>query len=92
MNLCRPTLVSKHAQMRWRERFPELDMQAEFAAAKRPGKNQRRKIREQLPRRSKQVRAFHGRYYLVSPHDVVFVVAPPEVIVTVFPLTGVRYG
>lgn len=81
--------MSKHARLRWRERFAHLDLRREFDHARRPTKGERKKLRAQLSAKSLEARHMTGKYYLVSPTShVVFVVAPGNLIVTVFPLSG----
>jgi hypothetical protein len=83
--------MTEHAQRRWTERFAHLDLAQEFARARRLSKRQRKLLRAQIPWRERDIcgqGGFCGRYYLVSPNQVVFVVAPHEEVVTVFRLTG----
>ena len=79
--------LTKHAQEKWEERFPHLDPLSEWHRAKKPGKKGRKQIREQCPNHMDYAcRKFNGRYFLISRNSVCFVVAPPEVVITVFPL------
>lgn len=77
---------SVHAMYRWIEHFGERDIALEFAQAKRCGKKVRRQIAAQCPVRYKPRFCNRGVYYLVSPSRAIFVVAPGEFIVDIFPL------
>jgi len=81
----RPT---KHATERWAERFPDRDLTLEYCSARKGiGKRLRRKIGAQCPRHYRYTKGkFAGRYYLLNRNDIVFVMAPPEIIITVFEL------
>lgn len=82
--------VTQHAAVRFAERFPQLDIEEEWAKAKRQrtGRKKIIKIRKQCRAHLDVTsRNFKGYYYKVSPtNKVVFVVTPPETIVTVFAL------
>lgn len=82
-------LLTKHARDRWLERFPELDPAKEWADAStstgRVGKRRLAKIRASCPAHEVS-KDFKGVYYKLSPSGVVFVVTPPETVITVFPL------
>ncbi len=79
---------SVHAMYRWIEHFGAQDIALEFAQAKRVGKKARRQIAIQCPVRYKPRFCDRGVYYLRSPAGAIFVVAPGEFIVDVFPLGG----
>ena len=82
--------LTRHAAKRIAERFSHLNMVEEWAKAKRQktGRKKIAKIRRQCQCHLKvTTRSFNGYYYKVSPvNKVVFVVAPPQTIVTVFTL------
>lgn len=77
--------ITDHAYKRWLERFPELNLVDEYAKAKRRvGKKMRIKIRESCPKNTQYcTRKFNGRYMRMTNEGIVFVVAPPETIITV---------
>jgi hypothetical protein len=77
---------TRHALDRWQERFPELDAETEWARARRVGRKGKRKLRDRCPAHAHLMRSgFQGFFYRISRNNVVFVVAAPETIVTVFP-------
>ena len=76
--------LSTHAKKRWEERFPSLDPQTEWVNSRRVGKRLRRQIGRKCPGNKRYALGmFSGRYYLLSKGGVVFVVAPPETVITV---------
>jgi len=81
---------SGHALRRFKERFPELDNLEEYAKAcrNRIGARTLKRIRKQCPLHAEVTsHNFRGFYYKVSPQNkVVFVITPPETIITVFKL------
>jgi len=81
-------ILTHLARRRWDQHFPNDDIAVQFLRARRPGKAIKQRLRRQLPSRVHEIGTFCGRYYLVAPCGAVFVVAPPEVVVTTFPLTG----
>jgi hypothetical protein len=81
--------LTRHAKKRWAERFPALKLHEEWitAAQNRIGKKTISRIRKQCPNQWHVTnRNFKGYYYKVSANRVVFVMAPPSLIVTVFEL------
>ena len=74
--------VTHHAWSRWQQRHPHLDMAAEFAAARRASK------------RLTQLLTGHREpgsvKYMVTSHDVLFVVGAGSVVVTVLSLRASR--
>lgn len=74
-----------HALKRWAERFPEEDIELDFARSSRTGKKWKRKIRASCPDHAHLVQVtFKGVYYRFSRFTgAVFVCAPPETIITV---------
>lgn len=79
--------MSRHALDRWSQRCPGLDPDMEWHGARRASKKVRARIREACPAHAEYGTAlFKGYYYRVSRSGVVFVVAPPETVVTVFVL------
>lgn len=79
---------TRHALQRWAERFPSQRMAEAFERARRPGKSARKKILRQLGDHARELARRRGRYFLVSRSGAVFICAPPEIVITVFPLTG----
>ena len=81
---------SPHACDRWAERFAGIDWQQELSSAKRIGKKQRRRIRIQCPVNAARWMqgGFAGRYYLLGRSNVVFVIAAPDTVLTVFHLSA----
>lgn len=81
-----PVKATQHAIDRWRERFPGLDMETEWRLASRSGKKSKRKIAASCKAHAHLMRGrFQGYYYMLSRNGAVFVCAPPETIITVFP-------
>lgn len=78
--------ISILAARRWKERFPDHELAAEFARARAAGAKTKRQIGRQCPVRYKPSFMQRGVYYLRSPAGAIFVVAPGEFIVDVFPL------
>lgn len=78
--------VTKHAADRWDERFPGENMLIAFASARRVGKKVRAKIKVECPKHAPQMRRDAPVYYVMTDDRIVFVVAAPETIVTVFRL------
>ena len=79
----RPSLS---AMFKFIEHFPNREFSAEFARARRVGKKGKRQIRQQCPVRYRPTFMRRGTYYLIAPCGAVFVVAPGEYIVDVFPM------
>ena len=76
-------IVTHHAHQKWKERFPDLDIEKEWAAARRCPKKVKKALRVSCPEHLQFMSAtFKGRYLLATDR-VVFVVSPPEVVVTV---------
>lgn len=75
--------ITKHAEKRWNERFSHLELLNEWNKSKPAGKNTRKKIKKQCP--NHDMNGFKGYYYMTTK-DIVFVVAPKIIIITVFPL------
>ncbi|WP_175787461.1 hypothetical protein [Burkholderia anthina] len=78
--------VTRHAVQRWAERFPGEDMTLAFAQARRVGKKVRAKIKAECPAHAPKMRRDAPVYYVMTRDRIVFVVAMPETIVTVFRL------
>lgn len=77
--------MSQHAMDRWAERCPNLDPLVEWLTAKHAGRKTRRYLREACPNHIKYAtQSFKGYYYKISPKGVIFVVTPPETVITVF--------
>lgn len=81
-------ILSRHATKRWAERVSGLSPEREWIVARRATKGQRKKILRQCRAHAEIVRSriFKGYYYQVAPSGVVFVCAPGEFVVTVFPI------
>lgn len=81
---------TRHARKRAEERFPGVDLAAAYRApsTRRPSKALRRRIARQCPdlRKGFGPRAHDDRYLLVTRELIVFVMAPEDVVVTVFQL------
>ena len=75
--------ITDHAKKRWMERFPDLDLLNEWYKSRLAGKKRIRQIKKQCP--NHDMNGFKGYYYMTTK-DIVFVVAPKEIIITVFPL------
>lgn len=81
---CRVELTS-HAKKRWKERCQGLDPDNEWGGAKRVGRARRKKIMAACQKHAELMRGgFKGVYYTISRNEVVFVVVPPEKVITVF--------
>lgn len=88
--------MTHHAQARWSERFSHLDLTEVWTKAGRVGKKTMAAIRAACPAHvDVTTREFKGFYYRISRFysmtskehsQIVFVVTPPETIITVFPL------
>ena len=83
---------SNHALDRWRERFPGIDKDGDFASAARVGKKTKKKIKLISPKSSdKYLRDFKGRYALISRSKIVYIIGANNesgvyTIITVFHL------
>ena len=76
-------IVTYHAQQKWAERFPDLDIDREYAAARRCPTKVKRELKKSCPEHKQFMEAtFKGRY-LLATERVIFVVSPPEVVITV---------
>lgn len=80
--------LTAHAQHRWAERFPGEEVSLAYARAKqRVGRKTRRAIRAACPAHERLMTGgFKGVYYQMTPDRIVFVMTPPEVVITVFRL------
>lgn len=81
-------VILDHARQRWAERFPGVDLENEYARARRVGKKIRKRIAAACPVAYPQWHkgGFKGRYLLITRTRIVFVMAAPEIMVTCFPL------
>lgn len=78
---------TSHAIQRWAERFPELDPDYELMQARTFRGRKLIQLRKACPAHKEKVSVwFNGNYYLLSQSGVVFVMAPPRVVVTVMRL------
>lgn len=69
--------ITQHAAERWRERFPDLDMNEQIESATcRIGRKMRIKIKSSCPRHTRFcTRAYKGRYFKMTKERIVFVIA-----------------
>lgn len=81
-------IFTPHALERIAERFSTLNMEEEFARARRIGKRVKSKIAASCPNAARIYMrgGFKGRYYMMTRDEIIFVVEPPETVVTVFKL------
>lgn len=79
--------LTSHAKQRIAERFAGEDIQRLWCNARRIGKLFK-KIQSLCPRAAERYRRRQpvGRYILMAPCKTVFVVQPPETVITVFRL------
>lgn len=77
--------LTEHAVKRWNERFSGLDIETEYLKARqRVGKKTKRKIKETCPLNAHYCNhEFNGRYMKMTKEGIIFVIAPPETIITV---------
>ena len=82
--------VTRHARKRWAERFPDKDIWAEFSNANQDiKKKSKKRILSVCKAHSWYYDGvFKGRYMVKNRGGIVFVVAPPEVIITAFMYPG----
>lgn len=79
--------VSRSAAQRWLAYFPEHELAAVFARARPAGARTKARIQKQCPKRYRPKFSERGVYYLIGARiKAVFVVAPGEYVVDVFPL------
>lgn len=84
-------IITHHARKRWAERFSHLSIDREFLSSRRVGNKLRKKIKEKCFGNSAFCkRTFAGRYFLKSHNNVIFVMAPKTVVITVFCLDEYR--
>lgn len=88
-----PTFTA-HALERIAERFAGIDIENAYACSNRVGRKTRQKIKASCPvsARTWMRGGFKGRYYRITKDKIVFVIQPPEQIVTVFQLEQTRLG
>lgn len=82
-------ILTAHAKQRIAERFAGEDIQHLWCNARRIGKGKLfKKIQSLCPRAAERYRRRQpvGRYILMTPCNTVFVVQPPETVITVFRL------
>ena len=76
-------ILTNHANEKWKERFPGIDIEAEWKIAKPCPRKVKSFLRKTCPEHKQFMQAtFKGRYLLATDR-VVFVVTPPEVVITV---------
>lgn len=85
--------VTEHAKSRWQERFPEFDLVHEYAKSRRLGNGRlAKRVASGLSERHRsELRGdFKRTYYLISySSGAVFVMVPPETVITVLKLPRV---
>jgi hypothetical protein len=78
-------ILTRHAQERWAERFPGKDIELAFVTARRIGQKTRKQLKAMCPQHAPIMRRTNvSYYYLITRKRIVFVMAPPETVVTVF--------
>lgn len=81
-------VVTNHARQRWSERVPaNINLMMEYRSARPIGKRRKKTIARLCPVAANKYmqNAFAGRYFLESRRsNIVFVMAAPETLVTVF--------
>lgn len=79
---------TQHALERIAERFADIDIENAYANSGRVGRKTRQKIKASCPVSARKWMSggFKGRYYRITKDKIVFVVQPPETVVTVFRL------
>src|SRR3990167_3263818 len=76
-------ILTHHACLKWKERFPDLNLEKEWAKAKPCPPKVKKALRKSCPEHKQFMQpTFKGRYLLATDR-VVFVVTPPEVVITV---------
>lgn len=77
---------TEHARQRWAERLAHLVPEHEYYLARPVSKGLKRHIAATCPAHEEFTKqGFKGRYFLRS-HNVIWVMAPPEKVITVWPL------
>jgi len=79
-------ILTDHAKERWAMRFQNMDLFEEYSRARKPSKKIMKLIRESCPSHQTEQREFMDAYYLSTRQGIVFIMRPPEVVVTVFDL------
>jgi hypothetical protein len=75
--------ISEHAADRHRERLPEQDLFYLLNIARRASPQQIKRIKRSCPEAAAlYMRGFHGRYFLVARNRYVFVVEPPQTLIS----------
>ena len=89
MNQTVPIFTS-HAIKRWKERFHGMDMYKTYdMATKKIGSRIREKIAKRCPAHRSQwigKRSVRGVYAIMTNEKIVFLIVPPEKVITVFDL------
>lgn len=76
---------SSHAKKRWDKRFSHIDFKHEYYMARVATQGEKKKIAMLCKKHSEYFgNGFLGIYYMIT-RDVIFVIAAPENLVTVFP-------
>lgn len=84
-----PPPFTHHVRLRWKERFPGRDLDAEFARSKKLSKKRQHDLARQIPV-SHRLMVDRGGEFRVSSEQsppAIFVIAPDKTVVTVYPLT-----
>ena len=77
-------IVTNHAKARWSERFPKLDIEITYLQTRSVGRGTRKKVKKSCPEHIDLCNIkFKSRYLLMTRQGIVFVMQPPETVVTV---------
>ncbi len=75
-----------HFLERWNEYYPNLDWNHEIKYSSIPGKNTKKKIKNQCPKNKHKMTVDGKKFYLINnDKSIVFVCSIDRVVVTVFP-------
>lgn len=77
--------LTNHARKRWQQRFAKLNISEQYSNAGRPNKKLLKQIKATCPghHHCRKSRTSNGRYFRATKDGIVFVVAPPETIITI---------
>lgn len=81
--------VTQHAKDRWEERFPHLILKAEYSRSRRLGRKRKKQfnafLAEAKVKRERAGGVITKHYYRISRSRVIFVMALPQILITVYP-------
>ena len=78
-----PPTFTQHARKRFAERFPHLvAIEREWAMTRWLTKEEKKRLSNRV-----KSKIFDGFYVRISKQGVVFVIAQPKLVITVYPLT-----